>query len=63
MPKLHLTVTKFIVPSGVMCEKDLIISWMVFGRYLSNRSDSHLMGTLTSCEGNTYVHDIVRLWD
>lgn len=44
-----LTVTKFMVPSEVMCEKDFFISKIVLGRYLSNRSDSHLMGTSTSC--------------
>lgn len=52
-----LTVTKFIVPKGVMCTNDFFISKIVVGRYLSKRSDSHLMGTSTSCDQTSVVID------
>lgn len=65
MKAVGLTVTKFMVPSGVMCEKDFFISKMVLGRYLSKRSDSHLMGTMTSCshQGQTQQESSTVLQD
>lgn len=63
-------VTKFIVPSGVMCRYERHISRIVSGTYLSKRSDNHETGTAGSCaapkhmsSGSTGCHSGTLLVD
>ena len=58
-------VTKFIVPSGVMCEYDFFISKMVCGTYFSKRPWNHSTGpsvfhfALVMYSGTTRL---IQLW-